>query len=113
MLRTIIRTIMGVVMVLALVMLVAGCATKPKSEPGYAGLITEDILMGMNEGNYARFSEHFDETMKNAIPEASFQQLAAGIKAVTVDYVPASKEFGEVITSGIYTDVFYEAKFTG
>ncbi len=39
----------------------------------------DNILLAMNEGNYAKYSELFDQTMKNAYgcPE-SLQGVAAG-----------------------------------
>jgi hypothetical protein len=69
-------------------------------------------LKWVNQNDYAKFSEHFDEDMKAALPEAAFEQTIISIKAAVGDYVPESKEFSKVITSGIYTDVFYKAEFT-
>ena len=108
--KTTIRIILGVIMMLGLVVSASACTAK--SEPGYAGSITEGILIGINESDYVNFSEHFDEAMQNAIPEADFEQLVAVIKATVGDYVLESKEFWKVITSDIYTDVFYKAEFT-
>lgn len=81
-------------------------------EPEYASSITEGILIGVNENNYAKFSEHFDENMKNTIPEAAFEQLTTFLKAVRGEYTPESKEFWKVGTIGPATVVYYKAKFT-
>jgi len=106
--------ILGVMTMLALVASVAACAEKPAADESqvraYADPITEDTLIGMNENDYAKFSEHFDEAMKNAIPEANFGQLVATIKPVIGDYV--SKEFWTVEKQGEYTLVKYKTKFT-
>jgi hypothetical protein len=80
------------------------------SEPEYASSITESILLAMNENNYAKFSEHFDEAMKDAMPEAVFNQTNTGIKEKIGDYV--SKEFWKSGKKGKFTIVYYKAKFT-
>ena len=103
------RIICGIITILVLMITFSACTET--SEPEYAGSITEGILIGMNENDYAKFSEHFDEDMIAALPEASFEQLTTSIKAQIGDYVPDSKEFDKIITSDIYTDVFYKAKF--
>jgi hypothetical protein len=108
MLKTIVRVILGAIMVLGLVVSASACAAKP--EPEYAGPITEDILIGMNENDYAKFSEHFDEDMKVAFPETAV--ILPELKATIGDYIPESREFWKVTTSGIYANVFYKTKFT-
>ena len=55
--RRITRIILGVVMILGLVVSASACGEK--SEPEYAGSITEGILIGMNGNDYVKFSEHF------------------------------------------------------
>jgi hypothetical protein len=47
----------------------------------YADPITENILIATNEGNYTKYSEHFDATMKNALPESVFLETNAMIKS--------------------------------
>ena len=112
--KPIIKIVLGVIM-LGLVVSASACAVKP--EPEYAGSITEGILTGMNENDYAKFSEHFDEVMKNAIPEATFKQddtiiIFPTIKEVIGDYVPESKEFWKVEEQEIYTVIRYNTKYT-
>jgi ketosteroid isomerase-like protein len=105
--KAIIRAILGVTLTLGLVS-AAACTAKP--EPEYAGLITEGILMGMNESDYAKFSEHFDSDMKTAIPESTV--ILPEVRGKIGDYVPGSKEFWKATTSDIYTTVFYKTRFT-
>jgi hypothetical protein len=76
----------------------------------YADPITGNILLAMNEGNYSKYAAHFDQTMKNAMPEAVFNETNAIIKSKIGDYV--SKEFWKVKSKGPYTIVYYKAKFT-
>ena len=108
--KTIVKISFIILSMLVLTMAFSAC-TKT-AEPEYAGSITEGILIGMNENNYAKFSEYFDDDMKAALPEATFEQLTASIKAQIGDYILDSKKFDKIITSGIYTDVFYMAEFS-
>lgn len=75
----------------------------------YADPITENILLGMNEVNYTKYSEHFDQTMKNAMSEAVFNETNAIIKSKIGDYV--SKEFWKVESKDQFTIAYYKAKF--
>lgn len=99
----------GITVLLVLVTALSACAPKP--EPEYAGKITEDILLAINEGNYGKYSEHFDEAMKEALPEDVFEQIRAQIKSGIGDYI--SREFWKTTEQGSYTAVYYRAKFTG
>lgn len=76
----------------------------------YADPITENILLGMNEVNYTKYSEHFDQTMKNAMSEAVFNETNAIIKSKIGDYV--SKKFWKVESKDQFTIAYYKAKFT-
>jgi len=112
--KPIIRIVLGVIIAFSLVVLVSGCAKKPEIDVSevraYADPITENALLAMNENDYAKFSEHFDETMKKAMPEAVFNQAIPAIKAKIGDYV--SKDFWKVEKKGAYTIVYYKAKYT-
>ena len=108
--KAIIRIVLGVVMILGLVVLASACSGE--SELEYADSITEGILIGMNESNYAQSSEHFDEDLKDAMPEVTFTRIVPCVKAVIGNYIPETRELWHVVTSGIYTDVYYMAKYT-
>ena len=112
--RIITRITLGVIMMLALVVSVSGCATEPEIDVdevrAYADPITEDTLIGMNEDNYAQFSEHFTQTMKSVMSEANFIQLSTALKPIIGDYV--SKEFWTVEKQAEYTVVKYKVKYT-
>ncbi|MFC1861306.1 DUF3887 domain-containing protein [Chloroflexota bacterium] len=99
--------LLGIITIIVLVIALSACAEKP--EPEYASSITEGILQASKTGNYAQYSEHFDEAMKNAMPESVFNQTNLAIKAKVGDYT--SKEFWKVETQGQYTAVYYKAKF--
>ena len=93
---------------------VAGCGESEladiTTEPEYADAIAESILQSFNTGDYAAYSEHFDEAMKKAMPEAAFRQTAALIHDKIGEY--QSKAFASVETDDIYTAVIYRAKFS-
>jgi hypothetical protein len=107
--RSIVKLACGVLIMLIAIAGVSACATET-AEPDYANQITENILLAMNEGDYAQFSEHFDEAMKNSLPEATFQETVSQIREAIGDYV--SKTFWKVQTEDGYTAVYYKAKFT-
>ncbi len=41
--------------------------------------LLEGVLAGFNDGNYAKYSQNFDETLKEAISEKKFQKVRAQI----------------------------------
>lgn len=75
----------------------------------YADPITENILLAMNENNYEKYTEHFDQQMKNALPESQFREVNALIKGKIGKYI--SKQFLNPDTIGSYKVFYYEAKF--
>ena len=110
-------------MIAAVVVLVAiaGCMEKNGGEGegevadvgqvrGYADPITEQILVAMNEDYYTRYSEDFDQTMKNIMTKAVFVETDAVINSKIGDYV--SKEFWKAEIKDQYTIVHYNATFT-
>jgi len=74
----------------------------------------ENILVAMNENNYANFSKDFDEKMKNALNEAYYQAEIPAIKGEIGNYI--SKEFlsaqKRTAKEYQYTIVIYKAKFS-
>jgi len=112
--KTITGLIAIVVVVVAVAVFFAGYVGREQIDVAqvreYADPITENILLAMNEGNYTKYSGHFDQTMKNAMPEAVFNETNAMIKSKIGDYV--SKEFRKVESKHQFTIVYYKAKFT-
>ena len=103
-----IRIVCSALIVLVMLVATLSCAKLP--EPEYAGSITESILIGMNENDYAKFSEHFDDAMEAAMPEAVFNQTNTAIRGKIGDYV--SKEFWKAGKEAGFTTVYYKTKFT-
>ncbi len=103
-----------VAVTIAAVVILAGCVEKNHTDADqvrpYADPITENILSGMSENNYSKYSNHFDQTMKNAMNEAVFNETNILIRSKIGDYV--SKEFLKVESKNQHTVVHYNARFT-
>lgn len=103
-------------MVIALlinVLLLSGCSAQPHSAEGvkkFADPMIENLLLGMNEDNYSRFSQDFDEQMKSNLNESQYKNTISPIKAKIGKYV--SKEFGSVENKDGYIVVIYKTKFS-
>lgn len=111
------RILTCMIAVIVAVAISGGCMEKSGVEVadveqvrGYADPVTENILVAMNEGDYAIYSEDFDQTMKNAMTEAVFDETNTVIRSKIGDYV--SKEFWKAESKDQYTIVYYKAKFT-
>jgi len=112
MLKKLVAIVGGILIALVMVTMTSACVQEAESkpEPEYAGSITEQILIAMNENDYLKYSEHFDEAMRKAMPEAVFQETSALIKTKIGSYI--SKEFWKAEDKGVSTIVYYKAKFT-
>jgi hypothetical protein len=114
MLKMVVKATGVALLAIAGITVISACASQGQVDVSqvrsYADPITENILMAINTGDYVKYSEHFDDTMKSALPEAVFQQTNAIIKAKIGEYV--SKEFWKIETQNQYTIVYYKARFT-
>ena len=96
-------------LVAGLLLVFAGC-TAPDVEKvnvdevkAYADAAAEKIFTGINEKNYAKFSEDFDQTMKNAVTEAKFNEITTQLgQCESKGIIGADKTQG-------YTRAFYKA----
>lgn len=76
----------------------------------FAEPIAEKILTALNDGDYQKFSENFDNTMKSKLDEKAFKSTNELIKTKVGDY--QSKEFTCAQLYNKYTVVVYNAKYT-
>lgn len=75
-----------------------------------ASAITESMLISLNDDNYIRFSENFDDQMKNNLSETQFKYTSDEIKNKIGTYI--SKEYiGSELKEG-YTVVLFRGKFS-
>lgn len=70
---------------------------------------TDNLLAGLNAGDYAAFSQDFDGDMLSAMPEAEFNKLKADRDSKLGLYI--SREVASVIQLDDFYAVNYTAKF--
>jgi len=102
-------TILLAVAILVISAMIISCSP-PKPEPPYASEITENVLTGLNQSDFAGFSRDFDDTMKTAFTEQAFAQTRDLIKSKVGDY--QSKQYLKTEEKEPYTTVYYKAQFT-
>ena len=91
------------VLVLVTIPIFAGCG---KVAP-YADPATENILIAMNNEDYASFSKDFSDTMKSELSEDAFADFLAAVNGQVGDYVPDSKNLtGVNIENGLTTAIY-------
>lgn len=107
--------------VLLLVVLLAGlltaCGSKGTTLTGadrdavlaFSESKTDNLLAGMNAGDYAAFSKDFDQDMLTAMPQSQFDALKKDRDAKLGLYV--SRQVNSVIKQGDFYVVIYDAKF--
>lgn len=94
----------------------AGCSREipvtgdeQKSVLAYAEPVTDSLLKGFNDGDYALYARDFDEAMKNALPEKVFRQTREMILGKIGTY--KSRVLDRVFKKDQYTVVLYKAAF--
>ncbi len=69
----------------------------------------DEILAGLNEGDYEKFSRWFDDEMKLANPPAAFEQRRELLQSRMGLY--ESRVAGELVKRGPYIFVTYQSRF--
>ena len=91
------------VVVLAAIPIFTGCG---KVAP-YADPAAENILIAMNNEDYASFSKDFDDNMKSELSKESFADFLAAVNGQVGDYIPDSKNLtGVNIENGMTTATY-------
>ena len=80
-------------------------AAKQLSEP-----IIDEIILGLNERDYEKYSKNFSGNLKSTIPESEFDVISTNIKSQYGDYI--SKEFVEIQDNIHYVSALYKVKFS-
>lgn len=100
-------------LVILLVLSIAGVAAAGADEEKFiaaAHQITDEMLTGLKENNYQKFSANFDGKMKENLTETQFRQLQANIKANIGDCI--SRDFVRLEKKGEYRIAIYHAAFS-
>ena len=105
---TLVRAGYGILAMIVVMVALAACGGA--SEPDYASDIAENILTAINDDNYGQYSEFFTAEMKDKMPEKVVREINSVIKLEIGAY--ESKEFWKTENAGLYTTVYYKARFT-
>ena len=73
--------------------------------------ILNNLLAGFNQGDYAQYSRDFDKTLREAMPEAKFQQVRADLIEKLGKF--KSKKYLGFLNQQTYTIVLWKAAFDG
>lgn len=103
--KRIIGIVLGIVLILVFII---GCGSK--TEPPYAGALTDNVLNSINDGNYDSFSRDLDQVMQDAFTEVAFDGMRSQLQDKIGDYI--SKQFNTVVVQDEYTTVVYFAKYS-
>ena len=109
--------LLPILVVLILVVSVSGCIGQETVISGeeaaevlaYADPAAENLLTGLNEGNYAAYSRDFSAEMREAIDETVFEQNREFVVSRIGFY--KSRDDPVVTEVGDYVAVTYRAKF--
>ena len=85
----------------------AGCGKVSQ----FADPVTENILISMNNADYAGFSRDFDSTMKAELNEGNFPDLLAQVTGSVGNYKEGSKKMVGVNINNDLTTATYTADF--
>jgi hypothetical protein len=108
-----IKTVHSWIVIALLVTVVSACAPKETILSGadreavlaYSEAKTDNLMAGLNAGDYAAFSKDFDSDMLSAIPESEFLTLKEDRDAKLGNYISRS------VTSVSLTGEFYVAVY--
>ncbi|MFH1016394.1 MAG: DUF3887 domain-containing protein [Chloroflexota bacterium] len=105
---TLVRAGYGILAMIVVMVALAACGDA--SEPDYASDIAENILTAINDDNYDQYSELFTAEMKDKMAEKVVREINSVIKLEIGAY--EFKEFWKAENTGLYTTVYYRARFT-
>jgi hypothetical protein len=74
--------------------------------------MTENYFVSINNEDYGKFSEDFDDGMKNAVTKDNFNQMVSPVKDGLGDYVPNSIRLVTIASEKGFTAAYYDADFS-
>jgi major membrane immunogen (membrane-anchored lipoprotein) len=111
------KKIYVLMLIVLLASLLAGCGSKTTTLTGaerdavlaYSEAQTDNLMAGMNAGDYAMFSKDFDQAMLTAMSQSQFDTLKKDRDAKLGLYI--SRQVNSVVQNGDFYTVTYDAKF--
>jgi hypothetical protein len=104
------RAVLSAAIMALLIMAVpvlAGCGSVAK----YSDPIAENMLVSMNNGDFAGFSRDFDANLKAEVPENVFTDLSASVSGQLGKYIEGSKKMTGVNIENDITTATYQVDF--
>ncbi len=102
--------ILAIIVVMAIIFTIpvfTGCGKVAE----FADPMTENIMVSMNNGDYAGFSKDFDANMKADLSEATFPDFLASVNGSVGNYKAGSKKLIGVNINNELTTVTYTVDF--
>ena len=93
-----------------IVLITAGISCS--KEPDYTGIITEDVLIAINENDYDGFMKHRPEQAKIDFTRADFEQVNNEVIIERGLYIAGTKKFWKTEEDDSLINVYYRAKYT-
>ena len=111
------KKILAILLTVLPLVLLAGCGSSQKTLSGtdqdavlaFSETKTDNLLAGMNAGDYVMFSQDFDKDMLNAMPQSEFEKLKAERDSKLGKYL--SRQVDSVVQTGDFYVVIYDAAF--
>ncbi len=89
--------------------LAAPVGTEDRQVKALAEPILDNLMKGFNQGDYAQFSNNFDQTMRETITEKNFQQVRDDLLKKWGKY--KSKTYLGFLNQKDYTIILWKAAF--
>ncbi len=105
-------TTMKVVFYTAAVIVLITAGISCSKEPDYTGIITEDVLIAINENDYDGFMKHRPEQAKIDFTRADFEQVNNEVIIERGSYIAETKKFWKTEEDDPLINVYYRAKYT-
>jgi hypothetical protein len=105
-------TTMKIVFYTAAVIVLITAGISCSKEPDYTGIITEDVLIAINENDYDGFMKHRPEQAKIDFTRADFEQVNNEVIIERGLYIAGTKKFWKTEEDDSLINVYYRAKYT-
>ena len=105
-------TTMKVVFYTAAVIVLITAGISCSKEPDYTGIITEDVLIAINENDYDGFMKHRPEQAKIDFTRTDFEQVNNEVIIEHGSYIAGTKKIWKTEENDSLINVYYRARYT-